>query len=62
MYAGGAGARSDLVGRRGSGAFKGLAILQHPENPWYPSPWFTRDYGLLSPTPMYRLKMARQHS
>jgi len=32
---------------------EGLAILQHPENPGYPSPWFTRDYGFLSPTPMY---------
>ena len=40
-------------GRRGAGAAEGLAILQHPENPWYPSPWFTRDYGFFSPTPMY---------
>ncbi len=40
-------------GRRGSGAAEGMAILQHPENPWYPSPWFTRDYGFLSPTPMF---------
>lgn len=32
---------------------EGLAILQHPSNPGYPSPWFTRDYGFLSPTPMY---------
>jgi hypothetical protein len=30
-----------------------MAILQHPSNPWYPSPWFTRDYGFFSPTPMY---------
>ena len=40
-------------GRRGSGAVEGMAILQHPANPWYPSPWFTRDYGFFSPTPMY---------
>jgi hypothetical protein len=40
-------------GRRGSGAIEGLAMVQHPSNPWYPSPWFTRDYGFLSPTPMF---------
>ena len=40
-------------GRRASGAVEGMAILQHPSNPWYPSPWFTRDYGFFSPTPMY---------
>ena len=40
-------------GRRGSGAPEGLAVFQHPANPWYPAPWFTRDYGFLSPTPMY---------
>ena len=34
-------------------AIEGLAIMQHPSNPWYPSPWFTRDYGFMSPTPMY---------
>ncbi|MFM7182448.1 MAG: PmoA family protein [Verrucomicrobiales bacterium] len=32
---------------------EGLAILQHPKNHGYPAPWFTRDYGFLSPTPMY---------
>ncbi len=32
---------------------EGLAILQHPQNPGYPTPWFTRDYGFLSPTPMF---------
>jgi len=42
----------DYYGKRGD-AIEGLAILQHPENPWYPSPWFTRDYGFISPTPMY---------
>jgi len=39
---------------RNRGEFiEGLAIMQHPSNPWYPSPWFTRDYGFISPTPMY---------
>lgn len=42
----------DFYGRRGT-AVEGLAIMQHPSNPWYPSPWFTRDYGFMSPTPMY---------
>jgi hypothetical protein len=42
----------DCYGRRGS-YIEGIAILQHPDNPWYPSPWFTRDYGFFSPTPMY---------
>ncbi|MFO7616955.1 MAG: DUF6807 family protein, partial [Bacteroidales bacterium] len=32
---------------------EGIAVFQHPSNPWYPSPWFTRDYGFISPTPMY---------
>jgi hypothetical protein len=42
----------DYYGRRGHG-LEGLAILQHPSNPWFPAPWFTRDYGFMSPTPMY---------
>ena len=42
----------DYYGRRGD-TFEGLVIMQHPSNPWYPSPWFTRDYGFMSPTPMY---------
>ena len=32
---------------------EGIAIMQHPSNRWFPSPWFTRDYGFMSPTPMY---------
>lgn len=32
---------------------EGLAILNHPANRWSPPPWFTRDYGFFSPTPMY---------
>lgn len=42
----------DFYGKRGD-TVEGLAILQHPSNPWYPAPWFTRDYGFISPTPMY---------
>ncbi len=42
----------DFYGKRGDFS-EGIAILQHPSNPWYPSPWFTRDYGFMSPTPMY---------
>ena len=42
----------DYYGRRGN-ITEGIAIIQHPSNPWYPAPWFTRDYGFMSPTPMY---------
>ncbi|MBP8959773.1 MAG: PmoA family protein [Bacteroidales bacterium] len=42
----------DFYGKRGT-SVEGIAILQHPSNPWYPAPWFTRDYGFMSPTPMY---------
>ncbi len=42
----------DCHGKR-MGKTEGIAIMQHPSNPWYPSPWFTRDYGFFSPTPMY---------
>lgn len=31
---------------------EGLAIFDHPANQWYPAPWFTRDYGFISPTPL----------
>ena len=31
---------------------EGIAILDHPKNPWAPTPWFTRDYGFISPTPL----------
>ncbi len=34
------------------GKMEGLAIMQHPSNPWFPVPWFTRDYGFFSPTPL----------
>ncbi len=42
----------DCWGKR-QGKTEGIAILQHPSNNWYPAPWFTRDYGFFSPTPMY---------
>lgn len=42
----------DYYGER-MGKTEGMAILQHPSNEWFPAPWFTRDYGFFSPTPMY---------
>lgn len=42
----------DCNGKRGNNV-EGMAIMQHPSNAWFPSPWFTRDYGFFSPTPMY---------
>ena len=42
----------DFYGTR-QGKTEGMAILQHPSNKWFPAPWFTRDYGFFSPTPMY---------
>ncbi len=30
---------------------EGIAVMDHPENPWGPCPWFTREYGHLSPSP-----------
>ena len=30
---------------------EGLAIFDSPKNRWFPSKWFTRDYGFFSPTP-----------
>ena len=41
---------ASFYGERG-GVVEGLAILDHPDNRWAPSPWFTRDYGFFSPTP-----------
>ncbi len=32
------------------GTTEGLAIIDHPDNIWYPSKWFTRNYGFVSPT------------
>jgi hypothetical protein len=42
----------DFYGKRGN-VIEGITILQHPSNAAYPAPWFTRDYGFISPTPMY---------
>jgi hypothetical protein len=41
----------DARGRRGD-VTEGLTIFCHPRNRWSPSPWFTRDYGFFSPTPL----------
>lgn len=41
----------DYRGKRGD-VFEGVAIFDHPKNRWAPTPWFTRDYGFFSPTPM----------
>lgn len=43
----------DCSGKRGNGKTEGMTIMQHPSNKWFPSAWFTRDYGFFSPTPMY---------
>ncbi|MCB9767616.1 MAG: PmoA family protein [Candidatus Omnitrophica bacterium] len=42
----------DYSGER-NGIDEGVAILQHPSNPCFPWQNFTRDYGFMSPTPMY---------
>lgn len=40
----------DYSGPVGSdGEWYGLAIFNHPNNPYHPAPWFTRDYGPFSP-------------
>ena len=44
-----------FFGKRANAAgdvVEGIAIFDHPKNPWSPCPWFTRDYGFASPTPM----------
>lgn len=43
-----------FVGRRTRAKgepMEGIALMDHPANPWAPCPWFTRDYGFISPTP-----------
>lgn len=45
----------DYSGTR-DGVTEGIAIFQSPRNRWFPSKWFTRDYGFFSPTPMYWLE------
>ncbi len=49
------GVRSPWIsyyGERG-GRYEGMTIMQHPSNDWPEAPWFTRDYGFFSPTPIY---------
>ena len=46
----------DYYGTWADGVTEGVAIFQHPANRWYPAPWFTRDYGFFSPTPMQWLE------
>jgi len=50
----------DYSGSR-DGVVEGLAIFDHPRNPWYPSRWFTRDYGFFSPTEMNWLPGGEVH-
>ncbi len=38
-----------------NGITEGVAIFQNPSNPEAPTPWFTRDYGFMSPTPLYHM-------
>jgi len=53
-----AGQTSAWMTARGTrnGKTEGLVLMDHPSNKWFPSPWFTREYGFLSPTPMYWLE------
>lgn len=30
---------------------EGIALMNDPDNPWKVCPWFTRDYGFMSPSP-----------
>jgi hypothetical protein len=32
---------------------EGVALLNHPLNPWKSPRWFTRDYGFIAPNPFY---------
>jgi hypothetical protein len=46
----------DFHGRRPTptgDTIEGIAMFDHPKNPWSPCPWFTRDYGFASPMPTY---------
>lgn len=42
----------DYYGERGD-QIEGMAIMQHPMNRWFSTPWFTREYGFFSPDPMW---------
>ncbi len=37
-------------GTRAAGP-ESIVLMDHPDNPWAPCKWFTRDYGFASPTP-----------
>ncbi len=39
---------------------EGIALMHHPQNPWPDCPWFTRDYGFISPTPFNFIKQPWQ--
>ena len=41
------GARKAVPGE----VVEGIALMNHPDNPFQDCPWFTRDYGFISPTP-----------
>jgi hypothetical protein len=41
-----------VYGARRDGGWESVALFSHPANRWYPEPWFTRDYGFMSPTPL----------
>ena len=41
-------------GKRGN-TVEGITIMQHPSNLAWPAPWFTRNYGFISPTQMWWL-------
>lgn len=46
----------DFSGKRegfGANLVEGVALFDHPKNPWAPTPWFTRDYGFVSASPTY---------
>jgi hypothetical protein len=43
-------------GKSAGDTVEGLVVMDHPENPWAPCPWFTRDYGHMSPSPFAFLK------
>ncbi len=46
------GARKGLPGE----IVEGIALMDHPDNPFEDCPWFTRDYGFISPTPFNFIK------
>ena len=43
-------------GKTSRDTVEGLAVMDHPQNPWVPCPWCTRDYGHFSPSPFAFIK------